>query len=106
MFLIYIYDLSEGLSANAKLFSDNTSLFSVVHDKRTSANDLSKDLKMIHNWAFQWKMNFDLDPTKQAKEVIFSRKKKTTPFSLTQLVFTCSKLTIEILEQGVKYVQS
>ena len=24
----------------------------------------------------------------------------------TQPVFTCSKLTIEILEQGVKYVQS
>ena len=35
-----------------------------------------------------------------------------TPFSriallvMTQLVFTSSKLTIETLEQGVKYVQS
>ena len=28
-FLIYI---NEGLTANAKLFADNTSLFSVVHD--------------------------------------------------------------------------
>ena len=26
--------------------------------------------------------------------------------SLLQLAFTCSKLTIETLEQGVKYVQS
>ena len=26
--------------------------------------------------------------------------------SLTQAAFTCSKLTIETLEQGVKYVQS
>ena len=25
---------------------------------------------------------------------------------ITQSVFTCSKLTIEALEQGVKYVQS
>ena len=25
---------------------------------------------------------------------------------ITQLAFTCSKLTIETLEQGVKYVQS
>ena len=25
---------------------------------------------------------------------------------LTQLAFTCSKLTIETVEQGVKYVQS
>ena len=34
------------------------------------------DLKLINNWAFQWKMNFNPDPTKQADEVIFSRKAK------------------------------
>ena len=50
--MIYISDLSEELSTNAKLFADDTSLFSV------SANDLNKDLEMIHNWGFQWKMNF------------------------------------------------
>ena len=52
LFIIYVNDLSEELSTNAKLFADDTSLFSV------SANDLNKDLEMIHNWAFQWKMNF------------------------------------------------
>ena len=31
---------------------------------------------MINNWTFQWKMNFNTDPTKQAREVIFSRKAK------------------------------
>ena len=51
-------------------------MFSVVHDTQTSANDLNKDLKIINNWAFQWKMNFNPDPTKQAHEVIFSRKAK------------------------------
>ena len=30
----------------------------------------------------------------------------TTKQQLTQSAFTCSKLTIETLEQGVKYVQS
>ena len=34
------------------------------------------DLKLINNWAFQRKMNFNPDPTKQADEVIFSRKAK------------------------------
>ena len=29
-------------------------------------------------WAFQWKMNFNFDPTKQAKESICSRKVQTT----------------------------
>ena len=31
---------------------------------------------------------------------------KITPKDVPQPAFTCSKLTIEILEQGVKYVQS
>ena len=45
LFLIYIDDLSDGLSSNAKLFADDTSLFSVVHDINTSAIELNKDLK-------------------------------------------------------------
>ena len=82
--LIYSNDLSEGLSTNAKLFADDASLFSVIHDSQTSANVLNKDLEMIHNWAFQWKMNFNPDRTKQAQEVIFSRKtKKTTSSSFS-----------------------
>ena len=45
LFLIYVNDLSDGLSSNAKLFADDTSLFSVVHDINTSATELNKDLK-------------------------------------------------------------
>ena len=80
-FLIYINDLTEDLTTNAKLFADDIFLFSVVHDTQTSANDLTKDLKTTNNWAFQWKMNFKMensDPTKQAQEVIFSSKAKET----------------------------
>ena len=51
LFLIYINDLTEGLSTNAKLFADDTSLFSVIHDIQTSANNLNKDLERISNWA-------------------------------------------------------
>ena len=32
LFLIYINDLAEGLSSNTKLFADDTSLSSVIHD--------------------------------------------------------------------------
>ena len=40
-----------------------------------SANDLNNDLAKIRLCAFQWKMNFNPDLTKQAaQEVIFSRK--------------------------------
>ena len=66
LFLIYINDLQDGLSSNAKLFADDTSLFSVVHDINTSAIELNSDLKKINDWAFQWKMTFNPDRSKQA----------------------------------------
>ena len=47
-----------------------------MHDITTSANELNNDLKKISDWAFQWKMSFNPDPSKQAQEVIFSRKLK------------------------------
>ena len=76
MFLIHINDL---LSTNAKLFADNKSLFFVIDDSQTSANDLNKGLEMTHNCPFQWKMNFNRDSTKQVQEVFFSRKTKQLP---------------------------
>ena len=76
LFLIYINNLSGDLSSKAKLLADDPSLFSVTHDTTTSANELNNDLKKISDWAFQWKMIFNPDPSKQAQEVIFSRKLK------------------------------
>ena len=55
---------------------DDTSLISVIHDIQTSADNLNKDLERISKWATQWEMNFNPDTTKQAEEVIFSRKSK------------------------------
>ena len=77
MFLIYVNDLCDNLSSNVKLFADDSSLFSVIHDTNISARELNENLKKISEWAFQRKMIFNLDATKQAQEVIFSRKIKT-----------------------------
>ena len=44
LFLIYINGLPDNLSTNVKLFPDDTSLFSVVHDIATSSCDLNYDL--------------------------------------------------------------
>ena len=73
-FLIYINELSNNLSSNPKLYADDTSLFSIVHNLNTSTNNPNENLKKINDWATQWKMSFNPDPTKQAQEVIFSRK--------------------------------
>ena len=63
-------DLSRDLSANAQLFADGTSLFSTVRDINISATHLKNDLRKISNWAFQWKINFNSDPSKQTQEII------------------------------------
>ena len=76
LFLVDINDLSGDLSSKAKLFADDISLFSVTHDITTSENELNYDLKKISDWAFHWKMSFNPDPSKQAQEVILSRKLK------------------------------
>ena len=64
LFLIYVNDLTEGLSSTTKLFADDKCLFSVIRDIQTSANNLNKDLERISNRATQWKMNFNPDTTK------------------------------------------
>ena len=82
---------------NSKLFADNTSLFSVIHNSQTSANDLNEDLEMIHNWVFQWKMNFYPDPTKQTQGAIFSHKTKKLPHP--PLVFNNANVTQSIYQK-------
>ena len=78
LFLIYINDLSDNLTSNAKLFEDDASLFSEVENMSKSAKELNNDLAKISTWVFQWKMNFNPDPVKHTKEVIFSRKLQNT----------------------------
>ena len=59
------------------MFAEGTLLLSTVTDPNVTANQINNDL---HNssWAYQWKMNFNLDTSKQAKEVLFSHKVKVT----------------------------
>ena len=65
LFLIYINDSPDNFISNPKLFADDTSLFSVINNKDSSANKLNQD--------FNWKMSFNPDPSKQVQEVIFFR---------------------------------
>ena len=44
VFLIYIDDICNILSANVKVFADDTSLFSIVNDARETFDKVSNDL--------------------------------------------------------------
>ena len=78
-FLVYIIDICSNLSANVKLLADATSRFSIANDANKCFQNLSNDLCIISNWAYQWKMSFNPDRSKQAQEVIFSRKTSIQP---------------------------
>ena len=74
-FLVYINDLTENLKCNVKLFADDTSLFTVIKNSNTAAEDMNHDLELIRQWAHDWRMSFNPDLQKQAVEIIFSRKR-------------------------------
>ena len=103
LFLIYIYNLPDNLSSNAKRFADDTSLFSVVYDINQSGINLNDDLEKISNRAFQWKMNFNPDINKQAQEVIFSHKlRKLNHPSLT---FNGTSITQSEIQKHFLFLQ-
>ena len=51
LFLVYINNLPNELKSSAKLFADETSLFTIVKDKNESANTLNNNLLLISKWA-------------------------------------------------------
>ena len=44
---------------------------------KVSADEFNHDLNLIGQWAYQWKMSFNPDPTKQSEEILFSNKHKS-----------------------------
>ena len=53
LLLVYINDLLDRLKSNAKLFADDTYLFTIVKDKNESAIILNDDLQLISSWAYK-----------------------------------------------------
>ena len=87
LILIYNNDLFNALSLNVKLFTNETSLF-WQHITSVQLQMNWTVTKKINDWNFQWKMSCNLCCSKQAQEIIFSRKlKKTTYPSLTVNLF-------------------
>ena len=51
------------------------------------------DLEKISYWACQWKMQFNLDPNKQANEAIFSRKASSNNLSHPPIKFNSNDIS-------------
>ena len=63
-------------TSHAKLFANDTFLFTIVKDKNVSANILNNDLSLIFKWAYDWKILFNPDPSKPTQEKLISRKRQ------------------------------
>ena len=83
-------DLLDGLTSLCKIFAHDASLFSKVINKKKSDIESTKDLKLISQCAYQWKMLFNPDPNKQATEVCFSHKRDN--FSHEPVTFNNNKI--------------
>ena len=60
LFFLCINDLRENLHSNPKLFAYDTSLFSTVTNEALSNSHLNDNLSKINDWAYKWKMGFNL----------------------------------------------
>ena len=92
LFLVYINDITEIVSSDIQLFADDTFIRKIVDGNST--DELNSDLKNISDWAWQWKMVFNPDISKQALEIIFSMKR--VPSVLPPLVF--NDLPVKLVE--------
>lgn len=78
LFLVFINDITEVITSDIRIFADDTFIFrEATPDSSELLND---DLRKITQWAFQWKMLFNPDISKQAIEVLFSNKPNPSTF--------------------------
>ena len=66
--------LNKGYFINQQLFADDTSIFSIANNINVSEHELNSYLRKRSMWAYQWKMSFNPNVSKQAQEMIFSKK--------------------------------
>ena len=96
MVLIFINDIPANLECNVKVFNDDISLFSLVHDPNENSAKLGRDLLggQIAGWAYQWKMSSNLEPSEQVVKVHFSGKinpMDTSPVCFNNLAVASSE---------------
>ena len=63
LFLLYINDITEGISSQMKLFVDDCLIYKVIHSS-TDHQTLQQDLTILSKWADKWQMAFNISKCK------------------------------------------
>jgi len=91
LFLIYINDITDGLTKESFLFADDTSLFCPVEGGNIvrAAQSANAELERIHQWAKRWLVT--INPT---KTVVMLFSKKRHPPKLPHLILNGNQLKV------------
>ena len=73
LLFLFINDLPDNIQSTCKIFVTSQVLFHMFLIN-TNQSVLNNELQVISILAFQWKMQFNSDPNKQAQEVYFAKK--------------------------------
>ena len=71
LFLIYINDIVYDIHSCIRLFADDTSLYIIVENPISAADELNADLAKLHTWAVRWLVSFN---TAKSEYMLLSRK--------------------------------
>ncbi|CAF1449631.1 unnamed protein product, partial [Didymodactylos carnosus] len=96
LFLIFIDDLGDNVSATMRLFADDASLYRVTenNDIRKVIDQVNKDLLLIYEWSITWKLHLNID---KCKATIFSTRERDTLASLPPVLI--NKLSISYVAE-------
>ena len=75
LFLLYINDITDGVSSTMRQFADDSILYRDIHDPRDHET-LVADINTLHDWAKTWQMDFNV--SKCAVLTITNKRKPST----------------------------
>ena len=70
-FLIFINDIVAEVGCSIKLFADDTSIYVIIENAQTDANNLNENLTKIQDWSNKWLVRFNPQKT---ETLLISRK--------------------------------
>ena len=59
LFILYVNDISSGISSTVKLYADDTKVYREISDIARDTSILQSDLFHLRNWSEVWQLNFN-----------------------------------------------
>ena len=75
-----------------------------MKDRISASVTLNEDLYLISKWAYSWKMSFNPDPSKQATEIVFSKKRPDIQLPTLRWIVFVLQTHVTFFENNSFYV--